>query len=47
MEISQVYKIVNDATSEILGDSVVLNEDLSNIVDVGNGFFEIHELLKG
>lgn len=39
MEISQVYKIVNDATSELLGDSVVLNEDLSNIVDVGNEIF--------
>lgn len=35
MEIKQVYSIVNDATKEIIGDSILLNEDLSNIVDVG------------
>lgn len=35
MEIKQVYDIVNDATKEIIGDSAILNEDLSNIVDVG------------
>jgi len=39
MEIKQVYQFVNDATSEVIGDSAVVNEDLSNVVDVGNAIF--------
>ena len=39
MEIKQVYEIVNTATSEVIGDSAVVAEDLSNIVDVGNAVF--------
>ena len=35
MKVTQIYDLVNAATSEILGDSVVINEDLSNVVDVG------------
>ena len=39
MEISQVYQLVNDATHEVLGDSSVLQEDLSNVVDIGEAIF--------
>ena len=39
MEINQVYQFVNDATSEVIGDSVIVAEDLSNVVDVGNAIF--------
>ena len=39
MEIKQVADIVNSATSEIIGDTAVANEDLSNIVDVGTAIF--------
>lgn len=39
MEVSQVYQFVNTATQESIGDSAVLSEDLSNIVDVGNAIF--------
>lgn len=39
MEVSQIYQFVNAATLETIGDSVVLNEDLSNIVDVGTAVF--------
>lgn len=35
MKIAQIYNLVNQATEEMLGESVVLAEDLSNIVDVG------------
>ena len=35
MTIKQVYEILNTITSEIFGDSVLVAEDLSNIVDVG------------
>lgn len=39
MDVKQVYALVNDATREALGESVILNEDLSNVVDVGNAIF--------
>lgn len=35
MEITQIYEITNDVVKEIVGEKVVLQEDLSNIVDVG------------
>mgnify|MGYP007115349826 CR=1 FL=1 len=39
MEVSQVYQFVNTAAQESIGDSAVLSEDLSNIVDVGEAIF--------
>ena len=36
MQVNQIYEIVNDITSEILGDSAVVNEDLSNVVEIGD-----------
>lgn len=39
MEIKQVYEFVNTATQEAIGESAVVNEDLSNVVDVGNAIF--------
>lgn len=39
MEVKQIYDIVNSATQEILGESVLLKEDLSNIVDIGTEVF--------
>jgi len=38
MQVTQVYEILNTITQEILGDSILVNEDLSNIVDVGRAF---------
>ena len=38
MKVSQVYNIVNTMTKEMLGDSVIVQEDLSNIVDIGKAF---------
>ena len=38
MKMNQVYDILNTVTQEILGDSVVVAEDLSNIVDVGKAY---------
>lgn len=35
MEVQQIYNIVNTITQETLGESAVVNEDLSNIVDIG------------
>lgn len=39
MEVKQVADFVNSATSEILGESALLTEDLSNVVDVGTAVF--------
>lgn len=35
MEMNQIYQVVNSATKETIGDTAVVNEDLSNIVDIG------------
>ena len=35
MEVKQIYKILNTITGEVLGKSDLVQEDLSNIVDVG------------
>lgn len=39
MEVKQIYNLMNDVTTEILGGSVLISEDLSNIVDVGTAVF--------
>ena len=46
MEIKQVYEFVNDATKEALGESAVVNEDLSNIVSVGEAVFNANAMDK-
>lgn len=38
MLVTQVYEILNTIISEMLGDSIVVNEDLSNVVDIGRAF---------
>lgn len=38
MEVKQVYEILNTITQEVLGESVVVLEDLSNIVEVGKAY---------
>lgn len=35
MQVTQVYELVNETTKEILGQEAVVNEDLSNLVDIG------------
>lgn len=40
MLVTQIAEIMNGVTSEILGEGAVVNEDLSNIVDIGNQIFD-------
>ena len=40
MKVEQIYQIINSITSEELGLSTVLAEDLSNIVDIGTEIFD-------
>lgn len=46
MEMNQIYSIVNTATQEALGSSAVVNEDLSNIVDIGTAVFNANSVDK-
>lgn len=46
MDIKQVYEFVNNATQEALGGTALLNEDLSNIVDIGNAVFNANAMDK-
>lgn len=39
MQVTQIYEIMNSVTSEVIGDTVVVAEDLSNIVDIGTAVF--------
>ena len=39
MTVNQIYSLVNTATAEAIGTSAVVNEDLSNIVDIGTAIF--------
>lgn len=36
MKVEQVYSLVNTLTQEYIGETAVVNEDLSNIVDIGS-----------
>ena len=40
MKVSQVATLINSVTSEIIGESAVINEDLSNVVDIGKQIFD-------
>lgn len=40
MEMKQVWQITNSAVQEVLGETAVVNEDLSQIVDVGKAIFD-------
>lgn len=41
MTVTQVYTILNTIAGEMLGEGVVVNEDLSNVVDIGNQFTNV------
>ena len=40
MLVKQIYELMNEVTSEILGKSDLVTEDLSNVVDVGKEIFD-------
>lgn len=44
MDVKQVYELVNAATKEVLGETAVVNEDLSNLVDVGTAVFNAKQV---
>ena len=46
MDIKQIYEFVNGATEEALGQTGLVQEDLGNIVDVGNAIFNASAMDK-
>ena len=44
MTVAQIYDIINPITKEILGETAVVNEDLSNIVDIGKEIFDTTDI---
>ena len=38
MKVEQVYELTNTIAQELMGESVIVNEDLSNVVDIGKAF---------
>lgn len=41
MKVEQIYEIMNSVTKELLGDTIVVAEDLSNIVELGKQFEDV------
>lgn len=39
MDVAQIYALTNTSAQEVLGQSVILKEDLSNVVDIGEAIF--------
>lgn len=46
MEVKQIYEFVNGATQTALGTTIIVNEDLSNIVDIGTAIFNANAMDK-
>ena len=46
MEVKQIHEFVNSATQEALGTTIIVNEDLSNIVDIGTAIFNANAMDK-
>ena len=44
MEVKQIHELVNGATQEVLGETAVVNEDLSNIIDIGTQIADSHNI---
>ena len=41
MKVTQVATILNEISKEMVGETAVVNEDLSNIVDIGRAFTNV------
>ena len=40
MKVTQLYTLINAVTKEVLGETAVVNEDLSNVVDIGKAVID-------
>lgn len=44
MTVAQIYSLMNQVTGEVLGETAVLAEDLSNVVDIGEQVFNANAI---
>jgi len=44
MKVTQIYALVNEATKGMLGETLVVEEDLSNIVDIGKSIINADDV---
>lgn len=44
MEVKQIYSLMNSVTGEVLGESGIITEDLSNVVDIGTQIFNANAI---
>lgn len=44
MKVTQIYELVNASVQEVLGESAVVNEDLTNVVDLGKEVVDTNNL---
>ena len=44
MEIKQIYELINGVTSEVLGSTDIIKEDLSGVVDLGTQVFNANAM---
>lgn len=44
MLVTQLHTLVNSVTKEVLGETIVLNEDLTNVVDLGKAVFDANQV---
>lgn len=44
MEVRQIYELMNTVTGEVLGQTDLVSEDLSNVVDVGTSIFNANAI---
>lgn len=40
MKVTQLFTLINNVTKEILGETAIVNEDLTNVVDIGKAIFD-------
>ena len=40
MKVTQLHTLINAVTREVLGETAVVNEDLSNVVDIGKSIID-------
>lgn len=40
MQVEQIHTLINEVTTEVIGKGAVVNEDFSNLVDMGNEVFQ-------
>lgn len=44
MDVKQIYTLMNSVTREVLGESAIVAEDLSNVVDIGTEIFNANAI---